>query len=148
MAEVNSLSTGGIDIAKARTVQAIPRIPTRAPRGPSPKGGFLLGNHSPLPPGSLPNQFLLPVRDAGMEPMLSCGEDAVFCTLTTPEPGSCVLMGTVFGPEIRQYEPLPDGTWAGCALNPEYEPILSREERCWVIAVLIGVHPEMEVEHG
>lgn len=148
MAATNSLSTGGMDIAMARPVQAIPCIPTRLPRGPSPKGGFLLGNHRPHPPGTLPTQFRLPVKDAGMEPMLSVGEDAVFCALTKPEPGSCVLMGTEFGPEIRQYEPGPDGQWAGCALNPEYEPILSSEERCWVMAVLVGVLPAAEVCHG
>lgn len=148
MLDVNTLSTGGMDIAKARPVQTIPRIPTRRPRGPSPNGGFLMGNHKPHPPGVLPAQFRLPVKDAGMEPMLSVGEDAVFCTLTAPEAGCCVLMGTTFGPEIRQYEPLPDGHWAGCPLNSEYEPILSSEEQCWVMAVLIGVLPAEEVAHG
>ncbi|MBP6901049.1 MAG: S24 family peptidase [Burkholderiaceae bacterium] len=83
-----------------------------------------------------------------MEPMLSLGDYAVFCTLTKPEPGSCVLISTDFGPEIRQFEPLSDGQWAGCALNPEYEPVLSSEERCWVIAVLVGVLPGTEVSHG
>lgn len=147
MADANSLSTGGMNIARARPVQAIQRISTRAPRGPSPNGGFLLGGQQPHLPGTLPAQFRLPVKDAGMEPMLSVGEDAVFCTLTKPEPGFCVLIGTDFGPEIRQFEPLSDGHWVGCALDPEYEPILSSEERCWVMAVLVGVLPGTEVPH-
>lgn len=147
MAASNSLSTGGMDIARARSVQTIPRIPTRPPRGPSPNGGFLMGAHKPHPPGTLPPQFRLPVRDAAMEPMLARGEDAVFCTLSKPEPGSCVLVGTTFGPEIRQYEPLQDGHWAGCPLNAEYEPILSSDEQCWVMAVLVGVLPAAEVTH-
>lgn len=147
MATENCPSTGGIDIRTARPVQSLPRIPTRPPRGPAPNGAFLLGNHKPHPPGTLPPRFGLAVKDAAMAPMLSPGEGVVFCTQTKPEPGSCVLVGTTFGPEIRQYEPLQDGHWAGCPLNGEYEPILSSDEQCWVLAVLVGLHPTAEVSH-
>lgn len=147
MATENCPSTGGIDIRTARPVQSLPRIPTRPPRGPAPKGAFLLGNHKPHPPGTLPPKFSLAVRDAAMAPMLSLGEDAIFCTLMKPEPGSCVLVGTTFGPEIRQFEPLEDGHLGFFPLNEEYEPILSNNEQCWVLAVLVGALPAAEVIH-
>jgi hypothetical protein len=122
----------------------IPTIPTRLNRGPKSgplkKDGFLLGCHKPQP-GKLPESFRLAVRDHAMVPMLEMGEDMIFSTELTPSEGDCVLIGTIFGPDVRQYHLISETEWAGCALHPEYEHIRSIEEPMWIMAVLIGVCP-------
>lgn len=130
------------EIPPFKLMPAIPFIPSRPNRGPKTgplkSEGFLLGNCRPATPGQLPKLFALPVRDYAMAPMLMPGELAHFSTEETPEPGDCVLVGTTFGPDIRQYDLISDTEWAGCALHPEYEHILSTEEPMWVIGVLVG----------
>jgi hypothetical protein len=123
-------------------IATIPSRPNRGPKtGPMKSDGFLLGCHKPHPPGKLPMSFRLPVRDHSMEPLLSLGEDAIFSAEVAPSDGDCVLVGTIFGPDIRQYHQVSNTEWAGCALHPEYEHIRSVEEPMWIMAVLIGVCP-------
>lgn len=98
-----------------------------------------MGNCEPHLPGTLPNVFALSVRDHSMAPMLAPGELAHFSTVVVAEPGDCILIGTTFGPDIRQYASISHSEWAGCPLHAEYEPILSTEEPAWIIAVLVGV---------
>lgn len=123
--------------------EAVVRYKTRPPRGPSPNGGFLIGWCPPYKRPKLPDVFALSVKDSGMAPMLNVGEEGIFTTeaaiVSAPEPGACILVGTIFGPEIRQFEPMGEGHWAACALNSEYEDIRTTEEAAWVIAVLVGV---------
>ncbi len=124
-----------------RAVPIIPSRPNRGPKsGPLKKDGFLLGCHKPQP-GKLPTSFRLPVRDHSMEPLLSLGDEAIFSTELVPSEGDCVLVGTIFGPDIRQYHQVSAVEWAGCALHPEYEHIRSVEESMWIMAVLVGVLP-------
>ncbi len=126
----------------APAVPIIPSRPNRGPKsGPLMKGSFLLGNCEPHAPGTLPTSFRLPVRDHSMVPLLEVGDDAIFSTELVPSEGDCVLIGTIFGPDIRQYHQVSDVEWAGCALHPEYEHIRSAEEPMWIMAVLVGVCP-------
>jgi hypothetical protein len=127
-------------------VPIIPTRPNRGPKsGPLKSSGFLMGDQTPLPPGRLPVSFTLPARDHSMEPLLSKGDGAIFSTELVPAEGDCVLIGTTFGPDIRQYHQVSDTEWAGCALHSEYEHIRSVEEPMWIMAVLIGIQPGEEL---
>ena len=124
-----------------RAVPVIPSRPNRGPKsGPLKKGGFLLGCHKPQP-DKLPTSFRLAVRDHAMVPMLEMGEDMIFSTELVPSEGDCVLIGTIFGPDVRQYHQVSETEWAGCALHAEYEHIRSIEEPMWIMAVLVGTYP-------
>jgi len=144
------------EIPPFKMSEPVPLIPTRPNRGPKTgplkSSGFLMGDQKPLPPGKLPVSFTLPARDHSMEPLLSKGDGAIFTTELVPAEGDCVLIGTTFGPDIRQYHQVSDTEWAGCALHPEYEHIRSVEGPMWIMAVLIGVLPAavmaMEVGHA
>lgn len=141
MATQNSLSTGGMNIAIARPVMPIPSIPTRPARNRQAReqGAFLLGTFKPLPPGKLPPEFLLPVKDLALSPLLNPGDEVALRLGGTPAQGDVVLIGTIFGPELRQYEPLASGGWAGRALHPDYEDVCTSDEQCWIEAVMFGV---------
>ena len=123
----------------------VPRISTRRARGPlTDEGrGFLMAIYKPHPKGALAKEFFLPVRNDAMRPMLGPGDRVLFSTRVEPSPGDCVLVGTEFGPDIRMYEQASKRRWVGHALNDDYEPISTADERAWVIAVLVGI----EVAH-
>lgn len=136
MAEMNStleLSQAQFPIISTQH----PLIPTRPARDREAReqGAFLLGTCKRLPPGKLPPEFLLPVRDFALSPLLNPGDEVALRIGGTPQQGDVVLVGTIFGPELRQYEPAPEGGWIGRALHPDYEDVRTAEEACWIEAV-------------
>ena len=119
----------------------IPFIRSRSPRGPNPKGAILLATYEPRPRGDLPERYALKVKDDAMAPMAQCGDVIWVSSALDPEPGHCVVIGTDFGGELRQFEPRDNAPPLYCALNPEYEDVDAAAERVWICGVVVGVVP-------
>lgn len=137
-------------VAASSDVDGVPFIRTRSPRGPHPEGQILMATYQPRPRSELPERFALQVRDDAMVPLARSGDLIWVSSVLEPEPGHCVVIGTDFGGELRQFEPRQDAPPMFCALNPEYEHVDATAERVWVTGVVIAVVPAatQEVTRG
>lgn len=89
--------------------------------------------------GSLPDQFVLPLRDTALQPKFSSTTRVIFATGRKPQPGDVVLLRDSAGDHyIREYHLVRAGHWRAAAANPAFQPLDSAADGLQVLAVAIG----------
>lgn len=89
--------------------------------------------------GSLPDQFVLPLRDTALQPRFASATRIIFATGRTAQPGDVVLLRDSAGDHyIREYHLVRAGHWKAAATNPAFQPLDSAADGLQVLAVAIG----------
>jgi len=89
--------------------------------------------------GSLPDQFVLPLRDTALQPKFASATRIIFAAAREPQPGDVVLLRDKSGDlYIREYHLVRTGHWRAAAVNPAFQPLDSAADGLQVLAVAIG----------
>ncbi len=85
---------------------------------------------------SLPQAFLLQLRDGALSPHYNAGDVIELETGLTPEPGDYVLIRLESGCYMRRLAETAPGAWEARPVNPAYSTIAG--SACEILAVQVG----------
>lgn len=89
--------------------------------------------------GSLPDQFVLSLRDTALQPRFTSSTRLIFATGRVPQPGDVVLLRDNAGDlYVREYHLVRASHWRAAATNPAFQPMDSVADGLQVLAVAIG----------